>query len=172
MRTSSRLDVAVAILALLLLGFPAVGTCGWQAGTAWPGIDQQDVEGALPGQLEGKVVLIDFWASWCGPCRHSFPVLEDLHKRFGPEGLVVLAVCVDESDGAMQKFLKKCPVTFCVVRDRGHKVVVDADVATMPYSFLIDHRGVVRFMHEGFHRSRTASAYETEITQLLQELLP
>jgi thiol-disulfide isomerase/thioredoxin len=123
----------------------------------------------LPEKLRGQVVLVDFWASWCAPCKASFPAMEALQQKNGERGLVVLAINVDESDATMQKFLKKSPVSFAVVRDAKHKLVAAADVATMPTSFLVDRAGKVRFVHTGFRGAATQKEYEKEIDPLLKE---
>jgi peroxiredoxin len=95
--------------------------------------------------------------------------MEALHQQYGARGLVVLAVNVDESSAAMEKFLKKSPISFAVVRDAAHKLVAAADVATMPTSFLVDRAGKVRFLHTGFRGAATRKEYEKEIDLLLKE---
>ncbi len=126
------------------------------------------VEGELPRDLKGKVVIIDFWASWCGPCQESFPLMEDLYRRYRSEGLVVLAVNVDESRSAMRTFLADNPVSFPVVRDVKRRLVARVNVTSMPTSFLLDRDGVVRFMHPGYKGHETKRLYTREIEQLLR----
>ena len=155
----------VAVLCVLAL----VASAGWKANDALPDLTAQGLEGKLPDGTKGKVVLLDFWASWCQPCAESFPVLEELHKKYAGEGLVIIAVSADEKKADMEKFLKKRPVTFCVVRDAAQKLVAQADVNTMPTSFLIDRAGKVRFLHDGFHGAETKKKYVAEIETLLKE---
>jgi thiol-disulfide isomerase/thioredoxin len=157
------------LLALCLTALPGLATAGWKVGDALPELGAFQLEGKLPDKLRGQVVLVDFWASWCAPCKASFPVMEALHQQYGGRGLVVLAVNVDESSAAMEKFLKKSPVSFAVVRDAAHKLVAAADVATMPTSFLVDRAGKVRFLHTGFRGAATRKEYEKEIDLLLKE---
>ena len=141
---------------------------GWKVGDALPDLSQQQLEGDLPGSLKGKVILVDFWASWCGPCAESFPVMEELHKRYGEQGLVVLAVNADEKRANMEKFLKKRAVTFAIVRDAAQKLVAQADVTTMPMSFLVDRDGKIAFVHDGYRGGETKKKYISEIESLLK----
>ena len=157
------------LIALCLAGLPLLAVASWKAGDTLPELSGFELEGKLPGKLSGQVVLVDFWASWCGPCKASFPVMESLHKQYRGRGLVVLAINADEKSAAMEKFLKQYPVTFAVVRDAAHKLVAAADVATMPTSFLVDRTGKVRFVHTGFHGEATRKLYEKEIELLLVE---
>lgn len=123
---------------------------GWKGGESLPNLDTFGLEGSLPS-LKGKVVYLDFWASWCAPCKASFPVLGKWHQQFGAKGFLVLGVSVDEVAAEMQAFLKKTPVPFPTVRDAAHKLVAVADVKSMPTSFLIDRKGMIRHVHNGFH---------------------
>ena len=123
---------------------------GWKEGARLPDLGSFGLEGTLP-KLAGKVVYLDFWASWCAPCKASFPVINRWHQELGPRGFVVLGVNIDETQADMQTFLKKNVVQFPVVRDAAHKLVAAADVSTMPSSFMIDRQGVIRHAHSGFH---------------------
>lgn len=139
----------------------------WKEGMPLPDLGAFGLEGSIPN-LKGKVVYLDFWASWCGPCKASFPVINRWHQEFGPKGFLVLGVNVDEEAAAMQAFLKKNTVGFPVVRDAGHKLVAAADVSTMPSSFIIDRKGVIRHAHKGFH-SKDESQLAAQISALLGE---
>jgi len=125
-------------LALGFIASPAPGADkGIKVGDSFPELSSFALEGKLPDTLKGKVVLVDFWASWCGPCKESFPVMEELQTRFGKKGLVVLAVNLDEESQTMNTFLKKHPVTFTVVRDAGKKLVATVNIKSMPSSFVL-----------------------------------
>ena len=161
---------AFALAATLSAGlFSTVAAAGLKAGDTLPDLASFKLEGKLPDALKGKVILLDFWASWCDPCKASFPVLEDLHKRQGPKGLVVIAVNVDENRADMDDFLKKHAATFTMLRDVKQKLVETAGIATMPSSFLIDREGKVRFVHSGFRGEETKKKYEEEIESLLKK---
>jgi thiol-disulfide isomerase/thioredoxin len=141
---------------------------GLKTGDTFPDLAGYKLEGTLPAGTKGKIVLVDFWASWCEPCKQSFPVMEELHKRYGGRGLVIIAVNVDENRPDMEAFLKKNAATFTVVRDANQKLVEKAGIATMPSSFLIDRDGKVRFTHTGFRGGETKKKYEEEIEALLK----
>jgi len=118
---------------------------------------------------EGKVVLVDFWASWCAPCKASFPAYGRLSAEYAPKGLVVVAVSVDEDPKAYASFIKKFSPPFAVLLDREHALVSRAGVPTMPTSYLIDRRGRVRFIHAGYHGPATERALRAEVERLLSE---
>jgi thiol-disulfide isomerase/thioredoxin len=138
-----------------------------KVGDQFPDLNKFGLEGKLPAQLKGKVVVVDFWASWCGPCKASFPVMEQLHKDYGPKGLSLVGISVDDNSTAMDDFLKKHPVSFVVVRDAAKKLVATANIASMPTSYILDGEGRVRFVHTGFHGEATRKQYIQEIEQLL-----
>ena len=121
-----------------------------------PALGGFGLEGPLPN-LKGKVVYLDFWASWCGPCKISFPVLNQWQATLGAKGFTVLAVSVDEDAAAMRTFLTQTKATFPVVRDAAHKLVAAADVSTMPTAFLLDRAGVIRHVHSGFAKQDEAA---------------
>jgi cytochrome c biogenesis protein CcmG/thiol:disulfide interchange protein DsbE len=117
--------------------------------------------------LKGKVVLLDFWASWCGPCRQSFPWMSDLQRRYGAD-LVVLAVNVDQDRALAEQFLKATPAAFRVEYDPEGKLATQFDVTSMPTSFVIDRKGQVREQHKGFRIAQRAER-EQVIAKLLKE---
>jgi cytochrome c biogenesis protein CcmG, thiol:disulfide interchange protein DsbE len=163
----NRRSLLQSAAAFLTAGLPCAGAAGFAAGAKLPDLAGFGLDGRLPA-LKGKVVYLDFWASWCAPCKASFPVLEAWQKEFAAQGFSVLAVSVDEKADDMAKFLKKNPVTFPVVRDAGQKLVAAANVSTMPTSLLIDRKGVIRKVHSGF-RGGDAAALHAEIAKLLAE---
>jgi thiol-disulfide isomerase/thioredoxin len=118
--------------------------------------------------LAGKVVLVDFWASWCAPCRRSFPWMQQLQQRHAARGLVVIAVNLDQDPALAAEFLKDLPVSFRIEYDAGGVVARKFQVRAMPSSFLIDRRGRLRARHAGFRDAQRA-ARELQILQLLEE---
>jgi thiol-disulfide isomerase/thioredoxin len=153
--------------ATLLAGTFFTASAALRVGDALPDLTLFNLEGKLPAALPGKVVVLDFWASWCGPCAKSFPVLDELQKKYG-ERLVVVAVSVDEKAANMEKFLQKHPVSFPVMRDGTQKLVAVAEPATMPTTFIVDGRGKICFLHNGFHGEDTRKEYVSEIETLLK----
>jgi thiol-disulfide isomerase/thioredoxin len=161
-----------ALLCLLgLLALPA--SAGVQVGQAAPPLALPLLSAGSPGvltlaSLQGKVVYLDFWASWCGPCRVSFPQLEQLRQELGPRGFEVLAVNVDEVEADALRFLEEVPVTYPVVRDGTGETPRSYGIPGMPTGFLIDRSGVVRLVHQGYRKSDGA-ALRASIIDVLGE---
>lgn len=117
-------------------------------------------------QFAGKVVYLDFWASWCAPCRTSFPLLNKLHQKLKAQGFEVVAVNEDEDKANAEKFLKEIPVEFTVLRDATGDWAAKYGAESMPTSFIIDKQGVVQVIHKGF-QSSDIDELEHKITELL-----
>ena len=99
--------------------------------------------------LKGRVALVDFWASWCAPCRKSFPVLERFKQAYAPRGLEVVGVSLDEDPDAMNRFLESVPVTFRILRDPRGELAQSCQVVAMPTTLLLDAQGRVVARFEG-----------------------
>ncbi|MCF7971978.1 MAG: TlpA family protein disulfide reductase [Methylococcaceae bacterium] len=121
-------------------------------------------------QYRGKVIYLDFWASWCAPCRTSFPLLEKLYQANKDKGFALVAINMDEDLEAANSFLKSYPATFDILRDAEGKWADDYGVETMPTSFIIDKKGIVRHIHSGFAKDDIADI-EKIVTKLLAESL-
>lgn len=160
--------VAACAVAVLLLMAPLAGAVQLKPGDPLPVLQAGDFEGALP-EMAGKVVLLDFWASWCGPCKASFPELDKLHRTYAARGFLVLGVSVDERPEDMKAFLEAHPVSFPTVRDRAQTFVRAVEVDAMPTSLLIDRQGRVVKVHSGYHGQKTVDELEAEISKLLGE---
>lgn len=158
-----------SLLTLSLVVFAALSLGGFKRGDRLPDLRSFKLEGKLPDPLQGQVILLDFWASWCAPCKASFPAMEGLHKAYKDRGLTIIAVNEDADRKDMERFLKSAGVSFAILRDAEQKLVEAADVQTMPASFLIDRTGQIRFVHEGFHGEQTTKQYQEEIEQLLKK---
>jgi peroxiredoxin len=137
-------------------------------GSKAPEIDLADRDGKVVkvSELKGKVVLVDFWASWCAPCREELPVLEALHKKYAAQGLVVVGVNGDNDRANMDKFLRRTKLSFRVVHDSARGVAARYAPTKMPSSYLIDRAGLVRHVHAGF-KANDAEVLEREIKALL-----
>lgn len=152
----------------LMMGLFAERALAVGAGSLAPEIGLKDLSGHgvhIAG-LKGKVVLVDFWASWCAPCREELPVLEALYRKYHAQGFEVVAVNQDQSPDKARGFLSGSPVSFRVVHDGGKAVAGRYAPAKMPSSFLVDRKGIVRHVHAGFRASDRA-AMEREISALL-----
>jgi cytochrome c biogenesis protein CcmG/thiol:disulfide interchange protein DsbE len=149
-------DTAPAV-ELPLLSAQLIGENTLPAGTPF-GLDN----------LKGKVVYLDFWASWCGPCRMSFPRLEQLRQELGPHGFEVLAINVDEFEADALKFLSEIPVSYPSLYDGGGTAPQQYGILGMPTAYLIDRHGQVRLVHQGFRKNDEVQL-RIEIIQLLGE---
>jgi len=116
----------------------------------------------------GKVVYLDFWASWCTPCRESFPWLSNLEREYGAQNLVVIGVNVDQDRRRAERFLDGTPADFSIVYDPRGDLATSYKVTSMPSAVLIDRGGRVRFQHNGFS-TKTKELYEEHVRTLLAE---
>ena len=117
--------------------------------------------------LRGRVVYLDFWASWCGPCRQSFPWMNDLQAKYGSRGLQILGVNLDAKDTDARKFLAENNANFLLAFDKKGVTPKLYGVKGMPTSYLIDREGRIVSEHTGFNFSKTV-ALEKEIEKLLE----
>jgi thiol-disulfide isomerase/thioredoxin len=120
-------------------------------------------------EYKNKVVYLDFWASWCGPCRKSFPWLNSIHNKYQDKGLVVIGVNLDSDFENAEEFLKSVPAEFKLFSDPDAKLAEQYKLIGMPSSFVIDGKGEVRHRHVGFKKV-SIDAYEDSILSLLNEL--
>lgn len=140
-----------------------------------PHFNLPNIFSKAPVQLsdyQGKVVLIDFWASWCGPCRQSLPEYDELRTRLRQqskgEDFEILAINVDVTTEEAIHFLERYPVSFPVLEERSGKSQQAYDLLTMPTSFLVDREGYIRIAHQGFN-SGYIHYLEKEVESLLNE---
>ena len=118
--------------------------------------------------LKGKVVYMDFWASWCPPCKTSFPSLDRLYHEFKDQGFEVVAINLDEEKSDAEEFLQNNPVNFSIGYDGEGKCPRSFDVKAMPTSFIIDKKGIIREIHLGFDQD-TPNKIRSTILTLLNE---
>jgi thiol-disulfide isomerase/thioredoxin len=135
-------------------------------GQAMPKLSQLLPGASLPN-TSGKVVLVDFWASWCGPCIQSFPALNRLQTKYSPKGLIIIGIGVDDDAKAYKSFTDKMKSSFTVVHDSSHKAAGFFNPSAMPTSYLVDRKGTIRYVHSGF-KAKTEAEYITEIEELLK----
>lgn len=127
-----------------------------QAGTPAPAFQTRTLQGKPLSlrSLRGKVVLLDYWATWCGPCRMATPTLESLHKQFGKRGLAIVGMSVDQTDSLAQvrPFVKHFGMTYLVTASpqANGQAAANYHAHGIPAQYLIDKRGIVRWSQEGF----------------------
>jgi thiol-disulfide isomerase/thioredoxin len=137
-----------------------------QAGIEWT----KDLGRALDrARTEGKPVLIDFWATWCGPCREELPELERLRKEYEPKGVTFLTVNLDSDVAAAAAMARQLGIGMAVGLDSDRRVADAYQLPTMPTSYVIDRKGTIRFLHEGFHGGADVERFRRELEQLLAE---
>jgi peroxiredoxin len=156
-----------AFAAAVLLSVPALaGTPGAAAPQfSLAGRGGQNVSLA---QYKGQVVMINFWASWCGPCRQEMPLLESIYKKYNKLGFTMLGVNVEPDSNAANAWLKETPVSFPILYDTESKVSKLYDVAGMPTSVIIDRAGKVRLIHRSY-RPGDENEYLDSIRSLIRE---
>ena len=156
--------------AALAIGFALAAAVSWAAGVgeAAPAFSLRDASGATIAlqALRGQVVYVDFWASWCGPCRRSFPWMNELQRRYGGRGLTIVAINVDKNPADAARFLERNPAQFAIAYDQAGATPLAYAVEGMPSSYLVDAQGKVVDVEQGFHDDRKALV-ERRIQSLL-----
>jgi peroxiredoxin len=138
-------------------------------GAAAPAFELASPDGKRKVQLKsqaGKVVVIDFWATWCGPCRESFPAYQRLALKFGDK-LSVIGISVDEEPAGIALFAKETGAQFPLAWDDGQIASRSYQPPTMPTAYVVDPNGIVRFVHSGFHAGEEQEL-ASEIASLLR----
>ncbi len=157
------------VWSVLLLGFfSAEISFALEPGDALPEWSHFDLEGDVP-DLAGKVVMVDVWASWCAPCKASFPAYAKLQQEWADQGFVILGVNVDRKSKDYARFLKQTPPGFATVRDVSQKLAATLKPPAMPTSFIFGRDGKLRKVHKGYRGDRTVELLRSEIEPLLAE---
>jgi thiol-disulfide isomerase/thioredoxin len=165
---SLRIALAVALFAAAIAGFAV------EPGTAAPDFRLLPFAGTQPVSLSayrGKVVLVDFWASWCGPCRQSLPLYNGLQADFPASDFTILAVGLDEDTADARAFLREHPVKYTALQNSKGDVAQAFGLKGMPSSYLVDRAGIVRYAHAGFE-PKDIDAFKREITTLVAQPAP
>ena len=119
-------------------------------------------------EFRGDVVLINFWASWCGPCRQEMPLLSELHDKYKAMGFTVLGVNVEQDSSEAKKLLREMPVSFPVLFDNHSEVSRRYDVIAMPSTVLVDRHGNMRYLHKGY-KPGLEDVYLEQVRELVRE---
>ncbi len=167
MRIPSARSVASLLVALILATVPGRATDMAAPAAAFELPARAGGKVSL-ASLKGQVVLINFWATWCGPCRKEMPLLEQIQKKYAPLGFTMLGVNVEEDTRLMDTFLKDVPVTFPILLDPANGVSKLYDVSAMPSTVIVDRKGQVRYIHQGYQPGDEGK-YQDVIRQLIRE---
>jgi len=171
MKFDLQYSIYALLAALVLAGKMAYAA---EPGTAIPDCVLSAInkkETASLKQFKGKVLYVDFWASWCGPCAKSFPFLNEMHQQLKDKGLQIVGVNLDENPDDAKAFLAKYPSDFTVFADVSKQCAKDFDVKAMPSSYVIDRNGVVHHIQLGF-KPGEAEGLRRVVDTLLSEKSP
>jgi thiol-disulfide isomerase/thioredoxin len=149
---------ASAILAVVFLSWIPLLSAHAAANESAPSLDLS--------AYRGKVVVVDFWASWCVPCRHSLPWLDAMQQKYADDGLVVIGINEDNAAEDAEAFLKAVPVSFHIVDDRDGAIAKEFDLVAMPSSYVFSRDGEVAVRQLGFKTGKK-DEYEAELRRLL-----
>jgi peroxiredoxin len=123
---------------------------------------------AALSQYKGQVVMVNFWATWCGPCQQEMPLLDQMYKKYRPAGFTLIGVNVDKEAPAVKELLARKPVSFPVLLDPANQVSKAYHVDEMPSSVIIDRKGEIRYVHRGY-KPGDENDYQDRIRQLIRE---
>jgi len=165
-----RLCIGTSLLATLLAAVLALAPARAALDSPAPDFTLKSASGEniKLSELRGQVVLINFWASWCGPCRQEMPLLDQMYQKYGPLGFTLLGVNVEQDTKDAERMLKDAPVTFPILFDAQNQVSQLYDVTAMPSTVLVDRDGKVRYMHKGYQPGYE-DEYQTQIRALVRE---
>ncbi len=161
-----RLLTASALLFSLAANTHAVEAGGTPPAFSLPALKNASKPTISLDDYKGKVVYVDFWASWCGPCRQSLPILNDIRAKHHKSGFEVIAINIDENKADALKFLEKYDVSYPIALDPKSTMPPKYKLKGMPTAYVIGKKGKVRHVHEGFKESDAS-----EIDFMIQEYL-
>jgi len=158
------------LLATVLTLGAAVGAAGADTAGVAPAFTLNELGGqsASLSQYKGQVVMLNFWATWCGPCQQEMPLLDQMYKKYKPAGFTLIGVNVDKDAPPVRQLLERKPVSFPVLLDPASQVSKAYHVDEMPSTVLIDRKGNVRFLHRGY-KPGDENEYQDRIRQLIRE---
>lgn len=159
------LATLVSLTALLLVPVTGMSISGKAPDFT---LKSRDGKNLRLSDYRGQVVMINFWASWCGPCRQEMPLLEDLYKRYSKLGFTIVGVNVDTDSSKANNYLKDVSVSFPIVYDTGNTVSKSFNVNAMPTTVIVDRNGNMRFLHQGY-KPGYENEYKKQVKQLIKE---
>ena len=164
--TGAGLFKQCAMLALVMTGAAFAADAGGPA-PAFTLATLTGQSGTL-SQYKGQVVMVNFWATWCGPCQQEMPLLDQMYKKYKPAGFTLIGVNVDKEANPVKDLLARKPVSFPVMLDPANQVSKAYHVDEMPSSVIIDRKGEIRYIHRGY-RPGDENEYQDRIRQLIKE---
>jgi thiol-disulfide isomerase/thioredoxin len=162
-----RLPFVALLAAFVAFAWPAAATDGSPPAPEFKLVNRAGGELSLSG-LKGQVVMINFWASWCGPCRKEFPALDQIYAKYKPMGFQMVAINVESDKADAERFLGHTPVSFPILFDPDNKVSGNYGVSAMPTTFLVDRQGQLRWQHRAYKPGDEAK-YIEQIRAMLRE---
>jgi peroxiredoxin len=149
----------------------AVALAGVQKGQHAPDFSLPALKGGTTSlaSLRGKVVLIDFWAQWCEPCKKELPALDKLAKEYAGKGVTVVAVNIDKQRDNAERMVKQLGLSLDVLLDPSGSVAGQYDLPKMPTSFVVDKKGIVRYVNEGFEGPNDVAKFRQELDELAKQ---
>jgi thiol-disulfide isomerase/thioredoxin len=155
-----------SVLVLALAGCATGGGAGRPAAEFnLPALDGGQLSSA---SLSGHVAVVDFWASWCVPCRAELPELEKLRQAWAPRGVLFVTINIDNDRAEAERMVKQLGVSMPVGLDPEKHTASAFDVPTMPSSFVLDRQGRVRYAHEGWNGDADVARFRAELDELLR----
>ena len=167
MKTILRFPLAALAAVFVAVAWPAAATDGSQPAPGFTLTSRAGKPVSL-ADLKGQVVMINFWASWCGPCRQEFPALDEMYKKYKPMGFEMVGINVESEKADAEKFLGATPVSFPILFDPDNKVSGTYGVSAMPTTFLVDRQGRLRWQHRAYKPGDEA-LYIEQIRAMLRE---
>lgn len=158
----------LAMAAAVLLA-PPPASAKAAKGQRAPGFNLSSLKGdkvSLSG-LTGQVVVVDFWAQWCGPCKEELPQLDKLQKEYAGKGVKIITVNIDKQRDNAEKLVKMLGLSLEVLLDPSGAVAASYDLPKMPSSYVVDKKGVIRYVHEGFE-SGDVARFKKELDELVK----
>ncbi len=156
-----------ALTAALLVALPALATAPNGPAPEFTLTERGGAPLSL-SKYKGQVVMLNFWASWCGPCKTEMPLLENIYKKYNRMGFTLIGVNVEPDSKDADAWLKQTPVSFPVIYDKDSKVSKLYDVSGMPSTVIIDRKGNIRVLHRGY-KPGDENEYLDSIRTLVRE---
>ena len=168
MRVSTAKFLKFCVLAALVAATSATAAGGGKGPAPAFTLSTLSGKTASLSQFKGQVVMLNFWATWCGPCQQEMPLLDQMYKTYKAAGFTLLGISVDTDKAAVTGLLARRPVSFTVLLDPKNKVSSEYHVEEMPSTILIDRKGDIRYVHRGY-KPGDENEYQDRIRQLIQE---